>query len=198
MGNLQERTEWSISARLMISALFEGDGHRRGFGLHQSRCRRGRGGGPGFTQVQTRASSISSRSSANTVPDAMIIIDETGDIVVQRGRPPPIRLVPLETETAVRPPNVSCLITPARSHRHDEYVAHYLQTGERRIIGSSAASWSGQRRDGSTFPMVLSVGEAGEDGQRHWSPASSGITTKRSRMSSGSRTVARSWSMSPG
>ena len=61
--------------------------------------------------------------------------------------------------------NVSCLMPQPDRDRHDEYLAHYLQTGERRIIGLGRVV-VGQRRDGSTFPMQLSVGEAGEDGQR--------------------------------
>src|SRR3546814_14921901 len=61
--------------------------------------------------------------------------------------------------------NVSCLMPQPDRDRHDEYLAHYLQTGERRIIGLGRVV-VGQRRDGSTFPMQLSVGEDGEDGQR--------------------------------
>jgi two-component system sensor kinase FixL len=49
--------------------------------------------------------------------------------------------------------------------RHDAYIDHYLATGERRIIGIGRIV-VGQRRDGTTFPMELSIGEAGEKGRR--------------------------------
>ena len=38
------------------------------------------------------------------------------------------------------------------------YVADYLRTGERKIIGT-AREVAGRRKDGSVFPMDLSVGE---------------------------------------
>jgi two-component system sensor kinase FixL len=41
---------------------------------------------------------------------------------------------------------------------HDSYIARYLATGERRIIGIGRVV-TGLRKDGSTFPMELSVGE---------------------------------------
>ena len=61
--------------------------------------------------------------------------------------------------------NVACLMPQPHRGRHDEYIKHYLETGERRIIGIGRVV-VGQRRDGTTFPMELSVGEAGEDGHR--------------------------------
>jgi PAS domain S-box-containing protein len=54
--------------------------------------------------------------------------------------------------------NVSMLMPPGYGDHHDSYIDHYLQTGERRIIGAGREV-TGQRRDGSTFPMYLSVGE---------------------------------------
>lgn len=47
---------------------------------------------------------------------------------------------------------------PYRS-QHDGYLSHHLQTGENRIIGVGRIV-TGQRRDGSTFPMQLTVGAA--------------------------------------
>ena len=41
---------------------------------------------------------------------------------------------------------------------HDRYIRRYLATGEKRIIGIDRVV-SGQRKDGSTFPMKLEVGE---------------------------------------
>jgi two-component system sensor kinase FixL len=49
--------------------------------------------------------------------------------------------------------------------RHDGYIRHYLDTGERRIIGIGRVV-VGQRKDGSTFPMELAVGEARLSGRR--------------------------------
>lgn len=43
------------------------------------------------------------------------------------------------------------------------YLRHYLDTGERRIIGKGRVVL-GRRKDGSTFPVELYVGEAEVNG----------------------------------
>ena len=55
--------------------------------------------------------------------------------------------------------NVSVIMPPDYAAEHDGYVAHYLATGERRIIGIGREV-RGQHSDGTVFPVELSVGEA--------------------------------------
>lgn len=51
------------------------------------------------------------------------------------------------------------ILMPAPDHdRHDEYLRHYFETGEKRIIGK-ARRIKAKRRDGSTFPAMLHVSE---------------------------------------
>src|SRR5687767_5694579 len=63
--------------------------------------------------------------------------------------------------------NVKVLMPEPDRSRHDGYIDHHLKTGERRIIGIGRAV-TGLRKDGSTFPLHLSVGELELDGQKHF------------------------------
>lgn len=62
--------------------------------------------------------------------------------------------------------NVKMLMPPEFADNHDEYIARYLSTGEARIIGSGREV-TGKRKDGSTFPMDLSVSEM-RFGEQHY------------------------------
>ncbi len=55
--------------------------------------------------------------------------------------------------------NVSTLMPSKYADHHDGYLTNYLTTGERKIIGIGRCV-EGQHRDGSVFPLELSVGEA--------------------------------------
>jgi len=69
------------------------------------------------------------------------------------------------TEAEVLGQNVSMLMPQPYRDEHDGYLARYLSTGERRIIGIGREV-SGRRKDGSTFPLHLAVGEANVGGER--------------------------------
>jgi two-component system, LuxR family, sensor kinase FixL len=61
--------------------------------------------------------------------------------------------------------NVKMLMPAPYQQEHDEYVARYLQTGVKRIIGIGREV-VGLRKDGTVFPMDLSVAEAWSGGER--------------------------------
>jgi len=95
------------------------------------------------------------RSILDTVPDAMIVIDKDGCMrSFSRAAERQFGWTPAE----VIGQNVSMLMPEPYRSAHDGYLERYLRTGERRIIGIGRVV-VGERKDGSTFPMELSVGE---------------------------------------
>jgi len=102
------------------------------------------------------------RSILSTVPDAMVIIDARGTILSFSAAAE--RMFGY-AEAEVIGENVSMLMPSPDRERHDGYLDHYLRTGERRIIGIGRVT-TARRRDGFTFPIDLSIGEAeGPDGR---------------------------------
>lgn len=97
-----------------------------------------------------------------TVPDALIVIDMRGRIV---SFSPAAQRMFQYAEGDVLGENISMLMPSPDRERHDGYIDHYLTTGERRIIGIGRLT-SARRRDGSTFPIELSVGEVETEGRR--------------------------------
>ena len=107
------------------------------------------------TTRNLRAREAHLRSVLDTVPDATVVIDDS--CIIQSFNAAAERLFG-HTEQAVVGENVSMLMPTPFREEHDGYIARYLTTGEKRIIGIERVV-TGQRKDGSTFPMKLEVGE---------------------------------------
>ena len=95
------------------------------------------------------------QSVLDTVPDAMIVIDTQG--IMRSFSATAERLFGYTPEEAVGQ-NVRILMPAPYRQQHDSYLDRYLTTGERHVIGIGRLIM-GQKKDGSTFPMELSVGE---------------------------------------
>jgi two-component system sensor kinase FixL len=103
------------------------------------------------------------QSILQTVPDAMIVIDERG--LIESLSTTAERLFGYEMDEVVGK-NVSMFMPSPHREQHDSYLERYLKTGERHIIGIGRIV-VGQRRDGTTFPMHLTVGEL-RTGKKHF------------------------------
>ena len=112
--------------------------------------------------LRTRESHL--RSILDTVPDAMIVINGYG--IVQFFSTAAERLFGYTEQEAIGK-NVSELMPMPDRARHDGYLARYRSTGERHIIGIGRIV-TGRRRDGTTFPMHLSIGEMQSGGEPYF------------------------------
>lgn len=101
------------------------------------------------------------QSILDTVPDAMVVIDEAGQI--REFSPAAERMFGWRA-SEVQGENVRILMPQPHREAHDGYLQRYYRTGEKKIIGKGRVV-VGERRDGSTFPIELAVGEMKADGQ---------------------------------
>lgn len=112
--------------------------------------------------LRTRESHL--RSILDTVPDAMIVINGYG--IVQFFSTAAERLFGFSEQEAIGK-NISEMMPMPDRARHDGYLARYRSTGERHIIGIGRIV-TGRRRDGTTFPMHLSIGEMHSGGEPYF------------------------------
>lgn len=102
------------------------------------------------------------RSILETVPSAMVVIDERG--IVLSFSPAAERLFGYAASEIIGK-NVAMLMTDEHRFRHDQYLERYARTGERRIIGAPRIL-TALRADGREIPIELHVGEAVYDDTR--------------------------------
>ncbi|MFM7149668.1 MAG: MASE1 domain-containing protein, partial [Gemmataceae bacterium] len=93
------------------------------------------------------------RSVIDHVNEGIVSIDEQG--IVQTFNPGAERLFGFKASEVIGE-NVKILVPEPYKTQHDFFIARYLRTKEGRIIGHGREVM-GQRRDGSWFPMDLSI-----------------------------------------
>jgi PAS domain S-box-containing protein len=107
-----------------------------------------------------RESAAQLRAVVDTAVDGVILIDADGRIL--KFNPACEKLFRYQADEVIGA-NVKMLMPEPYRSGHDGYIRNFVTTGEKKIIGIGREV-IGRRKDGSTFPMDLSVGEAKQDG----------------------------------
>ena len=107
--------------------------------------------------------------------DAIVTIDEKGRI--QLFNPAAEKLFGYKKEEVLGK-DVSILMPEEDAKRHPEYLRRYLKTGKKRIIGIGREV-QGKKKDGTLFPLYLSVSEINLPGKRLFTAIMSDITQQK-------------------
>jgi len=115
------------------------------------------------------------RAIVDTAVDAIVVIDELGR--VEAFNPAAERLFGYEAAEMIGR-NVNILMPEPYHGEHDGYLARYRHTGERRIIGIGREV-NGRRKDGTTFPLELSIAEWRDGDRRFFTGVMRDVTDRR-------------------
>ncbi|MFQ5641678.1 MAG: sigma 54-interacting transcriptional regulator, partial [bacterium] len=102
-----------------------------------------------------RESEARTRAIVDTAVDGIITIDQHGTI--ESFNPAAVQIFGYAPDEILGQ-NVKILMPEPYHSEHDSYIAHYLSTGKKRIIGIGRET-VGRRKDGTTFPIYLAVSE---------------------------------------
>lgn len=115
------------------------------------------------------------KSILTTIPDAMIVIDESGLVSSFSATAEKMFGYPQEE---IIGKNVKILMPEPYRAAHDGYIERYMRTDEKRIIGIGRTV-VGCRKDGTTFPLQLEVGEAKIGNERYFTGFIIDLTEKK-------------------
>ncbi len=127
------------------------------------------------------------RSVVDTAVDAMVVIDERG--VIQAMNLSAERIFGYPAGEALGR-NVSMLMPEPYASNHDRFLENYRRTGIRKIIGIGREV-EGRRKDGSTFPLELSIAEWFDGDQRFFTGIMRDITQRKKGLADLQATTAR-------
>jgi PAS domain S-box-containing protein len=111
----------------------------------------------------------------NSAVAAIITIDASG--VIQTVNPATERLFGYEAEELLGQ-NIRVLMPSPYREEHDAYLANYIKTGRKKIIGIGREV-KGQRKDGTVFPVDLAVSEFVADGVKYFAGIISDLSERR-------------------
>jgi two-component system CheB/CheR fusion protein len=113
----------------------------------------------------------------DAAPEAIVTIDEGG--IVGSFSPGAEDIFGFHANEVIGQ-NVKMLMPEPDRSRHDNYLEHYMKTGEKKIIGTGREMDAG-RKDGSRVPIRLTVSELELEGARHFLGILHDLTSDRKR-----------------
>jgi PAS domain S-box-containing protein len=174
MGERSRKGGANFLAHMVITAIRGEDGSLRGFGSISHDVTE-RMAAEALTRTnETRLRSLMA-TVLDTVVDGLITIDRHG--IIQSFNKACVNLFGYTPDEVVGQ-NVSALMPEPYHSEHDDYISAYLATGVPKIIGIGREVM-GRRKDGSTFPMELAVGESPEAGNHAFVGIVRNLTERR-------------------
>jgi PAS domain S-box-containing protein len=165
------------------------------FPVHLSIVEMRTGGEPKFTGMlhdltkrvrlegELGASEARWRAIVDSAVDGIVLIDAHGRI--EAFNPAAERLFGYASQEVVGH-NVDILMPSPYHEEHDTYLSRYLATGRAKIIGTGREV-QGLRKDGTTFPLHLSVGQITIHGERKFTGILHDLTSRVQRRTGVSR-----------
>ena len=128
--------------------------------------------GPAFFESANEANL---RAILETAVEGIVTINHVG--IVEAINPAAVQMFGYPADEVIGR-NVKLLMPAPYREEHDQYLANYLQTGRMKIIGIGREV-VGRRKDGTTFPMDLSVAEFKTEGESHFTGFLRDITERK-------------------
>lgn len=125
------------------------------------------------SQIKERTAKL--KAILDSAANGIVMIDDRGVIDTVN---PAVERIFGYTSDELLGKNVSMLMPSPQREEHDQYIARYLETGEKKIIGIGMEV-EGLRKDGTTFPLELSVEEVDIDGRRFFAGCTCDISERK-------------------
>jgi len=164
-----QRKDGSLFSLELSIAEWRADGQRYFTGIMRDITERK------LAETRGQADEAKYRAIVDTAVDAIAVIDESA--IVQSFNRSAKKIFGYAAAEVVGQ-NVRILMPEPDRGAHDGYIANYRRTGQAKIIGIGREV-EGQRKDGSLFPLELSIAEWRADGQRYFTGTMRDVTDRK-------------------